>query len=256
MRARHRHHRGDGHASAVEAARHRARPHHRAEPLARPVVPGGRERHRRQGAGRVREPDGLRRRRPRPHRARGFVRRRARGRSRRAVRQQRRAVPAVAGGLDGARPRPPHARRLREHRHRHHTGRHGARCAGGRGDERGLAAAVLRRPRRSRLPADHVRRWWCRLAAVGAAPRRRHGRPGAPPGTVELHQRPRRRAAGPGRDRRLLAGRPAGFLVAAELHEPHQPNHRLLAARTASLVDFHTRNAPFFAAFDSKDLTP
>ena len=44
--------------------------------------------------------------------------------------------------------------------------------------------------------------------------------------------------------------------VTAELHEPHEPNHRLLAARTASLVDFHTRNAEFYAAFDSKDDTP
>ena len=47
-----------------------------------------------------------------------------------------------------------------------------------------------------------------------------------------------------------------GFLVTAELHDPHEPNHRLLAARTASLVDFHTRNAEFYQAFDSKDDTP
>ena len=50
----------------------------------------------------------------------------------------------------------------------------------------------------------------------------------------------------------LLSDLP-NFLVTAEVHEPHEPNHRLLAARTASLVDFHTRNAEFYAAFDSKD---
>ncbi|MGB8862253.1 MAG: FGGY family carbohydrate kinase [Ilumatobacteraceae bacterium] len=46
------------------------------------------------------------------------------------------------------------------------------------------------------------------------------------------------------------------FLVAAEVHEPNDADHRLLAARTGSLVDFHDRNAPFFEAFDSKDHTP
>jgi xylulokinase len=50
----------------------------------------------------------------------------------------------------------------------------------------------------------------------------------------------------------LLSDLP-NFLVTAELHEPNDANHRLLAARTASLVDFHTRNAPFYAAFDCKE---
>lgn len=44
-----------------------------------------------------------------------------------------------------------------------------------------------------------------------------------------------------------------GFLVTADVHEPVDSNHRLLAARTASLVDFHARNAEFYEAFDSKD---
>ena len=47
----------------------------------------------------------------------------------------------------------------------------------------------------------------------------------------------------------------ASFLVTADVHEPNEPNHRLLAARTASLIDFHTRNADFYAAFDTKDDT-
>ncbi len=46
------------------------------------------------------------------------------------------------------------------------------------------------------------------------------------------------------------------FLVTAEVHEPHDDHHRLLAARTASMVDFHTRNAPFYEAFDSKEHAP
>ena len=48
----------------------------------------------------------------------------------------------------------------------------------------------------------------------------------------------------------------ASLLVTADVHEPNEPNHRLLAARTASLIDFHTRNADFYAAFDTKDDTP
>ncbi len=50
----------------------------------------------------------------------------------------------------------------------------------------------------------------------------------------------------------LLSDLP-NFLVTAEVHEPVAANHRLLAARTASLIDFHTRNAEFYAAFDHKD---
>ena len=46
------------------------------------------------------------------------------------------------------------------------------------------------------------------------------------------------------------------FLVTAELHEPRAADHSLLATRTHSLIDFHTRNAPFFEAFDSKGKTP
>jgi len=44
--------------------------------------------------------------------------------------------------------------------------------------------------------------------------------------------------------------------VTAELHEPHAAAHSLLATRTHSLIDFHTRNVPFFEAFDSKGHTP
>ncbi len=46
------------------------------------------------------------------------------------------------------------------------------------------------------------------------------------------------------------------FLVTAELHEPRDADHRILVARTHSLIDFHTRNVPFFETFDSKGHTP
>ncbi|MBI4933742.1 MAG: hypothetical protein HY828_07690 [Actinobacteria bacterium] len=46
------------------------------------------------------------------------------------------------------------------------------------------------------------------------------------------------------------------FLVTEQVHEPDDAAHRLLATRTATLVDFHVRNAPFYEGFDSKDHTP
>lgn len=46
------------------------------------------------------------------------------------------------------------------------------------------------------------------------------------------------------------------FLVTEEVHEPHEANHRLLASRRGSLVDFHDRMSPFYEGFDSKDHTP
>ncbi|MEX0848316.1 MAG: FGGY family carbohydrate kinase [Ilumatobacteraceae bacterium] len=44
-----------------------------------------------------------------------------------------------------------------------------------------------------------------------------------------------------------------GFLVTAQVHEPDPAHHALLATRIASLIDFHTRNAAFYDAFDRKD---
>lgn len=49
----------------------------------------------------------------------------------------------------------------------------------------------------------------------------------------------------------LLADIP-NFLITAEVHEPDAANHALLAARTESLIDFHHRNAEFYAAFGRK----
>jgi len=44
------------------------------------------------------------------------------------------------------------------------------------------------------------------------------------------------------------------FLVTAEVHDPDHTAHQLLATRTASLIDFHSRNAEFYSDFDSKDM--
>jgi xylulokinase len=40
------------------------------------------------------------------------------------------------------------------------------------------------------------------------------------------------------------------FLVTEELHEPDPAAHRVLAARAATLADFHDTTSPFYAAFD------
>jgi xylulokinase len=42
------------------------------------------------------------------------------------------------------------------------------------------------------------------------------------------------------------------FLVTEQMHEPDDRAHRVLAARARSLVDFHDRTGPFYAAFDSE----
>jgi xylulokinase len=46
------------------------------------------------------------------------------------------------------------------------------------------------------------------------------------------------------------------FLLTEQVHDPDGAAHRLLAARTRSLIDFHDRTGPFYAAFDSKDTSP
>lgn len=46
------------------------------------------------------------------------------------------------------------------------------------------------------------------------------------------------------------------FLVTSQVHEPDQAAHRLLTARTRSLVDFHASTASFYRAFDSHDALP
>ncbi len=47
-----------------------------------------------------------------------------------------------------------------------------------------------------------------------------------------------------------------GLLVTEQIHEPHPEHQQVLAARTATLVDFHVRNTPFYEGFDSKDSRP
>lgn len=44
-----------------------------------------------------------------------------------------------------------------------------------------------------------------------------------------------------------------GFLVTEQVHQPDDASHRVLAARAASLVDFHDRTTDFYAHFDSKE---